>query len=78
MGWSEYTLIMQYKHMCYRYLVRLGPASCVYVRHKWIEVTGIYNILSDFVLAICICLNHCNWHILDVLKCTQITLLKSH
>ena len=34
--------------------MRLGPTSCVYVLHKWIEITGIYNIFSDFVLALCV------------------------
>ena len=56
-------------HAIWAYLLPIFSASwtCVirvHVRHKWIEMTGIYTLLSDSVLAICICLNHCKWHLL--------------
>ena len=37
--------------MCYRHLLRFGPASYVHVCDKWIEISGIYNLLSDVCVS---------------------------
>ena len=41
----------QYSHICYRYSVRLGPASYVHVCHKCTEMSEIYNVLSDVCVS---------------------------